>query len=210
MKDTRKPGKVITTIQYQRKGHNLKLEMRLAKHHNLQSGSYDESLWFFVDLDHPTTRLKHKEAEALRQMVFDHLDKTLTITWERKIVVFFSAQRTHHSGSGEEQSQELDFHYEFCDFGTTVTGEHVHYDLREWEGKLDRCGGAPDSGWPTDREFEDHVISAIDYTANNIAKVKAICSAFTLLAERIGDLLQPKKIETTLANVKTLGLPFKG
>ncbi len=220
----KQPGKIITTFRYRKGGNDIELALRLVKRSQIEDTSYHsygDELAYLVHLDEPPLHVTGLDAEKVRKDALAKLDELCAITWERKIVIHFQLSDCSYNGNSAKQSRGLDFHWSYYDFGVTVNGKHVRYEL---DSKLTRQRGEPSWGWPTEDQDgkpidevkgewfganERERIVAISYSPENVAKVEMIRDAVELLGQRMFDLFSQKNLANTMANIKSLVLPFK-
>jgi hypothetical protein len=215
--------KTIHVIEYTDKGADLKIPLKLATEPGYR-GAHAPEFEYQINLDQPIhVRLVGKDPEVLTKALFAALDKHFEISWEPYLYVrvTFGKTNCNYSGSNTE-GREMTVLMDYVLVGTRPDGSKVHdfydavhnpFDGKAHKPRYDRYGsGLPETSpmekrWSSREDVESKAL--IPDTPANRASLDSIHTGMEKLARQLGDLLSPKKITTTIANMPTcLGIGF--
>ncbi len=206
---TRKPGKVIDTIEYREKGVLIKVDLRMVK------DDYDRYR-YCVRHDNPRVELDDVDPTSLRKRTIEALREAVVINWTRMIRIDTKLDFMAHSGWGSESAdylhglegqRQLSIDLRGYEVGTTHGNKPV-FRFRAIDGHA--CADRHTSeGYPVrdGHAALDDSQALIPDTEENRAKLRSVIEAFELLSARLRELLGQKNIGHTLENVRLLGLP---
>lgn len=201
-KKTRKKGKLISVFDYQNHGQHLKLEIRLIER--------DGQLVYQTTNDQPLIDLVHKDANELKLLVRDALDRVINIQWKNMLCMRWESQRPIGSNLFSFKHVEMSFQVERWRIGNSSTGDMVHsepqidkdHDPHVWNGLPDII---------EEREHHKSVQvgqAMIDDTPENRQHIAKIIASFNQLGKQMSELFSQKNIATVLALVAEGGMPL--
>jgi len=204
---TRKQGKVVSKIEYNKNGHRVVVDLRLIE----RGGVFT----YIVDHNDPEIKDRDNDPNALRDRVLSRLDVVLSIEWADKICIKVVGQiiDSEPRGGAIAHDTELKVCVEVWQVGTTTTGKLVHRQ-KPWLSRGEMWPCRIEAGLPYIVSERHHCniasSSMIDDTPDNRAKVRVVQKAFEQLSTNLRALLGQDSIQATLANVRLLGLPAPG
>lgn len=210
--------KIIHHIEYKDKGADLKIPLKLATETSHDSRA--PNFTYQIHLDEPIyVRLDGKDPEALTKRLYELLNAHYDINWKPYLYVrvYTGSTDEHYCGS-ESDGRELKLSVNHLLVGTKPDGTQVH-DFYHGIDQVYAGGGHKprfdrySQGLPETTKMEDKwrgsgydgraCVAMVEDTPENRAAIKAIQTAMAELAAKLGALLAPEAIQTTLTNMPT-------
>ncbi len=145
---------------------------------------------FLVDIDTPfTINLTNKDINALEKAVQEQLKEAYATKWDAMLHVEVKV-----ASNGNYSGRSLSIEYEPFEITTRKDGKKMHRRPNQ---------RSPWDGWPAEgvTKNNDDLVesqSLIEDTPENRAAIERIFDAMEKLGERVGNMMSPKHIMTTL------------